>query len=142
MPGPHPVAMREKVVKTYLKGKLSYRQVGERFGIGEATVSRWVSLHRRTGSVKPKEMGGSRRPRAISPDQESFIAQVLIDVPDASGPEITKWLVEEYGKTVSTSSVVKTLHRMGYTRRYGNPKSEHEPDRMLWRKPRVRKSSK
>ena len=139
MPGPHPVALREKVVKTYLKGKLSYRQVGERFGIGEATVSRWVSLHRRTGSVKPKEMGGSRRPRAINDEQEDFIRQVLKDVPDASGPEITRWIKEEYGKTVSTSSVVKTLHRMGYKRRYGNPKSEIEPDRMLWRLPRSRK---
>lgn len=134
MPGPHPNALREKVVRTYLKGKLSYRQVGERFAIGEATVSRWVSLHRRTGSIKPKPMGGSRRPRAINEEQETFIKQVLVDVPDASGPEITKWIQEEFDKKVSTSSVVKTLHRMGYKRRYGNPKRDIQPDRMLWRK--------
>lgn len=135
MPGPHPLELREKVVQTYLNGNLSYRQVGERFGIGEATVSRWVSLHRRTGSVAAKPMGGSRRPRAINTDQEAFILQVLADVPDASGPEITKWIHEEFGKKVSTSSVVKTLHRLGYKRKYGKPGRDVEPDRMLWRKP-------
>ncbi len=58
MPKPHPKELRERVVAAYKAGEGTFKSLGERFMVGEASVNRWVSLARRTGSVAPTPPGG------------------------------------------------------------------------------------
>ena len=51
--------LRKRVVKAYEDGEGSFCVLGLRFGVGEASVNRWVSLKRKFGHVTPKPRGGS-----------------------------------------------------------------------------------
>jgi transposase len=57
----HPLALRERVVAAYEAGKGTYPELAELFGVGEASVKRWVWLQRKLGHVLPKAAGGGRR---------------------------------------------------------------------------------
>jgi hypothetical protein len=71
----HPVALRERVVAAYEAGKGTYPKLAELFGVGEASVKRWVWLKRKLGDLSPKAAGGGRVPmrprRAHRGDQPS-----------------------------------------------------------------------
>lgn len=58
---PYGLEFRKKVVKAYEMGAGSFESVGLAFGIGEATVNRWVSRARKEGSPARRPMGGARR---------------------------------------------------------------------------------
>jgi transposase-like protein len=61
--------LRERVVAAVEKGGLSARRAAAQFGVGASTAIRWVGRLRRTGSVRPSKIGGSREslPGSIAP---------------------------------------------------------------------------
>jgi transposase len=61
VPGPHPRALRERVIEAYNNGEGTYDELAGRFSVGRASVDSWIGLAKRTGSVEPKPMGGARR---------------------------------------------------------------------------------
>lgn len=61
MAEPHPVELRIRVVMAYEECVGSYPEVAARFGVGEASVKRWVQLRRRVGGVAPAARGGGTR---------------------------------------------------------------------------------
>ena len=129
MPGPHPLALRERVVEAYENGEGTILELARRFKVGEASVNRWLSRKRKTGSVEPSAMGGARRPRIIQDEGEKFLEQVLQDVPDSTLAELTLAYQEEFGVSVSAETVRKALKNMGYTKKKANfrsPKVERE----------------
>lgn len=50
--------LRKRVVAAYERGDGTFEEVGKTFGVGEATVNRWVQLKRRSGSLAPRPHGG------------------------------------------------------------------------------------
>lgn len=46
--------LRQRVVEAYERGEGTQPQIAERFGVGEASVRRWVALKRKTGGLEPK----------------------------------------------------------------------------------------
>ena len=52
--------LRERVLAAVAAGA-SHRQVGERFGVSAASVSRWRALARKQGDARPNALGGDRR---------------------------------------------------------------------------------
>ena len=81
----HPVAFRERVVAAYEAGKGTYPVIAELFGIGEASVKRWVWLKRKLGSLEPRAAGGGRRSTITLQD----IERGLSACPDATALELT-----------------------------------------------------
>jgi transposase len=108
---------REKVVGAYRRGEGSYRKLAQRFCIGEATVKRWVSRWKKTGSLEPGVRGGLRRPRLIDSKGEKFITQRLRAVPDHTLLELCIAYEAKFGVRPSTTTMSKTLKRMGYTKK-------------------------
>ncbi len=53
--------LRKRVVAAVAKGESS-RAVASRFGVAVSSVVKWSQRYRATGSVKPGQMGGHRRP--------------------------------------------------------------------------------
>ena len=120
MPAPHPKALRERVVAAYEDGEGSFAELGKRFKVGEASVNRWVSLKRRTGSVAPKPAGGARRPRKVDERGEDFLRGIIEDVQDATLVEMCAAYREEFGIQVSPQLMSEVVRRLGYTRKRGS----------------------
>lgn len=55
---PTPEKLRQAIVRAFHEKGLSYQQIARLLGIGEATVSRALRLHRETGSVTARPRGG------------------------------------------------------------------------------------
>ena len=53
--------LRKRVVAAVSKGESS-RAVASRFGVAVSSVVKWSQRYRATGSVKPGQMGGHRKP--------------------------------------------------------------------------------
>src|ERR671917_1481945 len=64
MSTPLSLDLRVRVLAAVASG-LSHRQVGERFGVSAASVSRWRAMEREQGNARPKPMGGDQRSQHI-----------------------------------------------------------------------------
>ncbi len=109
---PHPIELRERVVKAYESGEGAYHVIAAMFSLGEATVKRWVWRFRERGSVVPTPKGGGT-PSTIS---ASDIESILDRLGDATANELTaEFNRGRRGKyRVHVSSMKRALHRHGY----------------------------
>ena len=119
MAGAYTMDLRERVVQAYDDGAGSYKEIAERFCIGEATLSRWLGRRRRTGSLEPKVQGGARTPRKVDEEGERFLAEVLELLPDSTLGELVEAYEDHTGTTMHASTMGRSLARMGYTRKRG-----------------------
>jgi transposase len=108
----HPVALRERVVAAYEAGKGTYRELAELFGVGEASVKRWVWLKRKFGHVSPKAAGGGRRSTITLQD----IEHGLVARPDATAHELTVEINRPRARRerIHVSSTKRALARHGF----------------------------
>lgn len=118
MPAAYPLVFRQKVVDAYEAGHGSFKQVGEQFGIGEATVNRWVSRSRRGEDLHPAVR--KPRPPAIGDKALAFLGQLLDDDPAWTTQEMADELWDAYKLKVSRHTVGAALRRAGWTRKRGS----------------------
>lgn len=71
---PYSQDFRERAVALVSSGQ-SRRAVSRLFGVGEATVIRWMRRQTDTGQCAAKPMGG-RRPCVLRPEQDRLIARM------------------------------------------------------------------
>lgn len=110
------VDLREKAIGAYEAGQGSYEEIATLFGLGYATLNRWLRLKRETGEVRKRPHGGGK-PRKLSEKQtETFRAIVLGEI-DASRKEIAEAFRKETRLTISPATVGRTLRRIGFTRK-------------------------
>ncbi len=55
---PTPDKLRVAIVRAFHEQGLSYSEIIELLGVGHATISRMLRLHRETGGVAPRPRGG------------------------------------------------------------------------------------
>ncbi len=125
MPAAHPVALRERVVKAYKASEGTFAELAERFDVGEASVNRWVSLERRTGSVAPRPAGGSRRPWAITPEALDYMLSLIADEPMWTTTELANELAEVLDIKGSRHTVGRALRSAGLTSKRGSHAHQH-----------------
>ena len=108
----HPIELRIRVVAAYEAGAGSYPEIAARFHVGEASVKRWVRLHRRNGDVAPTPKGGGTPSMIGLSDLEAALAEV----PDATAGELTAAFNRRRARhqRVHVSSIKRALHRHGY----------------------------
>jgi len=81
------------------------------FGVGRASLSRWLRRQRETGDVLPKPRGGNN---PIAVDQEWLRAHAEAH-PDARLVDrIAAW-AEHSGRKVSLGAMWAAMHRIGWT---------------------------
>ena len=131
MPAPHPKSLRDRIVEAYNDGEGSYRELGLRFKVGEASVNRWVSLDRKCGDTTPKPMGGARWPRRITPEGEDFLRDVLMREPSLSLPIMSARYQETFDVIVSSRLIGMTLKRLGFTKKKGSGDPLHR-NVLMW----------
>lgn len=105
--------LRQRVVDTYKRGGLTYKEVGERFSVGAASVSRWLRLDRETGGIEPRPHGGGRQ-RLIGPNEDKVLERLVVGHPDWTEDEYAKALNEKLGRSFHASTVGRAIRRLGY----------------------------
>lgn len=116
MPGPLPVALRERVVESIETDSLTIEEAASRFRIGTATVKRWLRRLRDTGDLAPQEMGGLRVVW-VSEDHKQQVVDLVEDMADATLVELADEYNERHGTTVSKSAMARTLVRFNISRK-------------------------
>jgi transposase len=86
------VDLRRRVLSAVSAGA-SHREAAARFGVSAASVSRWRSLERRQGDVRPGPLGGDRRSGRIEA-QAGLILTLLAETPDITVEELRAALGE------------------------------------------------
>jgi transposase-like protein len=108
----HPIELRVRVVRAYESGSGTYPQIAAQFEVGEASVRRWVRLHRRAGDVSPTPKGGGTPSIITLADLEAALAVVR----DATAGELTAEFNRRHSRRerVHVSSIKRALGRHGY----------------------------
>jgi len=112
---PIPLRLREVIVRLKEEGR-TYEDIARLVGVGEATVSRTLRLHRETGSLSPKRPGGGN----LSPlhgHAEEALRALVARMPDATVAELAEALQRAEAIHTSASAVQRALVRLGFTRK-------------------------
>ncbi len=134
MPRAHPLALRERVVQAYEDGAGTFSEVAERFSVGEASVSRWVQLKRRTGALKPSPAGGFRGTPLYTVQGLEFIRETLEALPGSTMDELVDAYDEQFGVRVHMSTMHAWVRkRLGMMRKRGSASRPSEIGTMSWR---------
>jgi transposase len=121
MPKPYSIDLRERVVAVILSGA-KYHEAAERFSVSVASISRWLTRHRRDATLEPARLGGHKTP-ALAAHAAKVRALV------ASEPDLTLDALRERLAVDGIETRRATLHRflqsLGLTRkkRRGGPPS-------------------
>ena len=91
-------------------GGLSRHQAAKLFSVGVSSVIGWVQAHRRTGSVSPKPIGGSRGCQIEGADRDWLLAQIAAK-PDLTLEEMRRELAVERGLVASYGAVWRFCER-------------------------------
>lgn len=116
MPEPLSPDLRERIVKARMQGGWTSEEVAELFQVGRATVNRLVKRFREKGSVEPDPHGGGREKRLTASEEDALVVLVT-ERADATIPELVSSLKARVGKQVSTSTLSRSLARLGFTRK-------------------------
>ena len=127
MPAPHPPEIRQRVIDAYDNGEGTYVDIARRFSVGEASVSRWLGLHRSTGNVDAKPTGGNRRPD-LPADVQSTILLLVRDEANWTTEEISAQIKDEFGLVVDRERIGRFLRRSGFSFKRGS--SDRQPPRI------------
>jgi transposase len=115
MPKPISVEVRERVVAAHREGKGTYEELADLFGVGTASVNRWLRLERETGSLVPKPPPG-REPK-LDEKGRAVLRELVEQDSDATLAELGKQIRERLGVKLVPSAVFKVLAKMGITRK-------------------------
>ena len=116
MPAPLSIDLRTRVITAWLNDHSSRDALAQTFQIGRATVTRWISLFRQTGSVAPLPHGGGQP--ALIPDSSLGILRTLVeDQPDSTLPELRDNYAACTAQRVSRATVSRALSRLDLTRK-------------------------
>ncbi len=120
MPAPLSLDLRTRVVAAYERGEGSQQKIADRFGIGVASVKRWVRRKRESGSL----VAGRRPPPdpKLDADALAILVEVIETSPDLTRSELAAELAERGLPLVSVATIGRALRRAGYSRKKNNPR--------------------
>lgn len=121
--------LRRRIVDAYDNGEGSYKEIGERFRVGEASVSRFMRLHRYGGDLRPGKSGGDRRSKNIPDEVAKTIEVLILDEPNWTTQELADQVQDEFGFSLTRYQVGKFLRSNGFSFKRGST------DRGLQRNP-------
>lgn len=125
--GPYSTDFRLKVVRASERGAGSQRQLARVFGVSLGFIQGLLQRYRRTGSVQPQPHGGGNPSKIRS--QDTLVARLHAQQPDASLAEKCARLAVESGGSVSRATMSRALQRLGRThkKRRSAPRSKIRP---------------
>lgn len=109
--------LRQRVVSAYLRGEGTQAQIAARFGVGEASMRRWLALQRETGSLEPKVAERCGPAPKIEMADLGLLEAILRQRPDATNEELAQSMAEKTGITVSAWTISRSIAILGWSRK-------------------------
>ena len=106
--------LRTRVVAAYKAGRGTYREIAELFGVGEASVDRWLRLDREAASVEAAPHGGGKPPK-VPPERYPSLIRLVAEKADRTVVEICDEWERREGVTLSRSAMQRALLKAGFT---------------------------
>ena len=106
--------LRIRAITAYEQGNGSLHSVASCFGIGHASLSRWIKRKRSTGLPERLPRGGGT-PRRVQADDEALLRAWLREDPSITQHRLAHRLSEATGRSVSQQTICRTIQRMGQT---------------------------
>ena len=110
---PYSLDLRERIVRAVDAG-VTQTAAAETFGVGRATVQRYVAQRRRRGSLAPRPLPGLTA--RIGPAQAAALRAQLDAAPDATLVEHCDRWAGAHGVRVSVATMHRAIARLGWTR--------------------------
>ena len=132
MPKAISIDLRERAVEAHRRGDGSYLEVAEQFGIGVASLNRWIRRLKERGGLEPSGHSGGR---ATKVSEEQFVAlrALVKECPDRTVDEITREWCHRTNVTMSRSAMLRALHRAGLTLKKSPPARRSNSAKTSWR---------
>jgi transposase len=116
MPKPLSIDLRGRIVEGYELATTTFREIAERFSVGEATVNRLVNRFRKSGSIAPKPHAGGPAPMLGEVDL-ARIAALVSEKPDRTIAELVSEMKRRHSRAMGTATMSRALARMKLTRK-------------------------
>ena len=108
--------LRARVTAACLQEGATYEEAAARFGVGRASVSRWLRLYCETEALEPRPLPG-RVPR-IDEAGEALVLELVRSRPDATLAELAEaFRMRTSSRPLATCIMYRALDRMGLTRK-------------------------
>jgi transposase len=115
VPRPLSLDLRKRIVEAVEDGA-TYEEAARRFGVGEASVSRFMRRWREAGSLEPNPMGG-RRFGITDEESLALLRKLVEEKPDRLVVELKELFEEQSGKSTSESGIKRALKKLGFRRK-------------------------
>jgi len=112
--------LRQRIVKSYLEGENSIRDIAKRFLVSPTTVYQYLKLYRQKKNLSPKEYIAGRKP-AVADKQLLLIKTMLQNKADMTLSELCTDFEKKTGSKVSSTSMFRAIEKINWTykkRRY------------------------
>jgi transposase len=106
--------LRTKILQA-VDGGLSQSETARVFGVGRATITRYLHLRHRTGAVTPQPHPG--RGRLIGLAAHPALQEQWAAHPDAPLADQCRLWAERTGQALSTATMSRMYTRLGWTRK-------------------------
>lgn len=97
----------------------AFRDLAARFGVGSASLVRWIRLKKETGGRAPRPFRGGRRSRI---KDDAIVRTLAEQTPDATLAESVDAYLEEAAMRVGDSAITRALQRLAITRKKDIPR--------------------
>ncbi|MEM8557481.1 MAG: IS630 transposase-related protein [Bacteroidota bacterium] len=120
MPASYSLDLRSRVVAALLAGDRTQAQVARQFSVGLSTACDWLRRYRATGSVQPTAQRHGPL-RLLSSEDDARIAAYLAAEGDLTLDELATRFADDTGRSVSDTTVFRSLVRSEITRKKDAP---------------------
>lgn len=101
--------LRQKIIDTYLEGKISQRQLANQFRVALSFVEKLLKQYRETGSLAPK-VRSQQTPTKLNQEQLNVLAAIVSENNDATLDELRLLLEQQTGVLIGRSTLDRMLH--------------------------------
>lgn len=113
---PHSADLRRRIVTLYERGEGSIRQLAKRFQVSPDSVRCLIKQYRASGSIAPKPYTGGPQP-TLQATHHEVLRELLETDNDATLAQLAQRLATRTGTHVSSSTISRTLSKLGITRK-------------------------
>lgn len=106
MPRPLPLEIRDRIIRAWQAGELTWQEIADQYGVSLASVNRLIRRFRQTGSTAPNPHAGGRR-RLIDDAGLALVRELIEQEPRRTLEE----LVERYHAVCGVRPSITTMHR-------------------------------
>lgn len=114
MPKPYSMDFRQRVVDMHRRNGWTQDETAEHFGLGVATVYRWLATLRDKGTLEPLPHGGGPAP-AVTVRTELALRALVEEKPDRTLRELGQILGQRFKRRFTPPTLCRALKRMGLT---------------------------